>query len=250
MQHKHKQLLLPFLLWLMAFSASAQQKKILHNTYDLDSIKTIHIDIYDKPEIVMWSGNYLMTETKVELYLATQGIFKFYIEKKKRYDFVPTVNGTSFTLKSKDNTRKRIRTKKGECPEIVKVKIFIPDTYEAKGNNTWVSTIKEDTDAQFGNFTSSLDENKTPQTTSPQEKNDSTGMQPKPMPADTTITTPSDTSSVPGNANLTTPNDSTSAKGIDAGALHSADSTLLVPADTTSKGPTDKMILHKTDGNK
>lgn len=122
---------IPYLIVFLAFAApaNAQISKILHQTFELGTAQEIQLQLIGEYEIEKWAGNTILTETKVELYDASPGIFNHFVEKG-RYEIEIDNAETHIQLNSKDQERKSIRTKKGECFEIVKLKIFVPDNFE------------------------------------------------------------------------------------------------------------------------
>ena len=134
-----------FFLFVFSFCAIqsfAQLEKVLHQTIDVDSINTIQVDIKGDVEIEIWVGNTILTETSVQLYDATPGIFKHFIETEKRYEVVSETNNSAIRLYSFDSVRNSIRTKRGECFESVKVKVYIPDVFEVNDNLTMTRKIE------------------------------------------------------------------------------------------------------------
>ncbi len=110
---------------------NAQLTKVLHQTFEIDSVQTISIDLVGEYEIEKWAGNNILTETKIEIYETTPGIFKYFVEEKGRYDIVAEVKDISASLFSNDSERKAIKNKETdkECFEFIKVKIFVPDDF-------------------------------------------------------------------------------------------------------------------------
>ncbi|MFT4760680.1 MAG: hypothetical protein ACI9XO_004354 [Paraglaciecola sp.] len=124
-------------LFLFTFSnAQAQLEKVMHQTFEVGSMEGISLDLTGEYTIEKWAGNTIMTETKVELYEASPAILNHFIRKAKRYEVVADTVNTQLMLSSLDKERKPIRTKTQECPEIVHVRIFIPDTFEMTGDNS------------------------------------------------------------------------------------------------------------------
>ncbi len=111
--------------------ANAQLSKVIHQTFEIDSIDNLTINLVGEYELVKWAGNTILTETKVEIYNTTVGIFKFFIEEKKRYEIVADLNGANGTLFSFDSKRPTIKNNKTgeESYEMIKVKIFVPDDF-------------------------------------------------------------------------------------------------------------------------
>lgn len=111
--------------------ADAQLTKVLHQTFEVDSVEKITINLYGEYEIEKWAGNNILTETTIEIYDTTPGIFKYFIEEKGRYNIVAEINNMSASLFSNDSERRTIKNKitDKECYEFVKVKIFVPDEF-------------------------------------------------------------------------------------------------------------------------
>ncbi len=136
-----KALLLAFCLNFVQI-ASAQLEKVLHQTFELsDSITSVSLNIYGDYEFQKWSSNTIMVETSIELYDASPSILNHFV-KKGRYDLVFAAKGAMLNLDSKDLERTAIKTrvknKKNknsdeietkQCFEIVKVRVFIPDSF-------------------------------------------------------------------------------------------------------------------------
>ena len=120
------------ILILISFSnfSNAQLSKVLHQTFEIDDVDTVSLNLVGEYEIEKWAGNAILTETTIELYDAKPGIFKYFI-KEGRYEIIADVNETSVVLHAKDSERKSIRTKIGECYEFIKLKIFVPDDFNA-----------------------------------------------------------------------------------------------------------------------
>lgn len=127
-----------------SLSLSAQLKHTQHQTFQLDSINQVQINLVDPFTVETWAGNQLMTETQVQLYQASESVLQFFL-KNDRYSIVTDSAATNMmSLLSKDTERKRIRTKFGECEERIAVRIFVPKNFEQKGENTWARPAKEE----------------------------------------------------------------------------------------------------------
>jgi len=117
------------MLMLFALTAEAQLQKILHQSFEIEEVASISLDLYGEYEIEKWAGNTILTETSIQLYDANPNIFKFLV-KNGRYEIESGGEGELFSLTSKDKQRRSIKTKEGECFEFVKLKIFIPEDFE------------------------------------------------------------------------------------------------------------------------
>jgi len=126
--------------FLAVSSVQAQLEKILHQSFDLTSINNITLDLYGEYEIEKWAGNSILTETSVQVYDASIGIFKHFVESG-RYGIDANLDEESIALVSKDKKRTAIRTKKGECYEFVKVRIFVPDDFKVVDQGNLVRNV-------------------------------------------------------------------------------------------------------------
>ena len=111
--------------------ANAQLTKVLHQTFEIDSVEKITLSLVGEYEVEKWAGNTILTETKIEIYDATKGIFKFFIEEKGRYDIVAEIDGMNATIFSNDSERRTIKNKETdkECYEFIRLKIFVPEDF-------------------------------------------------------------------------------------------------------------------------
>lgn len=127
-----------------SLSLSAQLKHTQHQTFQLDSINQVEIDLVDPFTVETWAGNQLMTETQVQLYQASESVLQFFL-KNERYTIVTDSAATNMmSLLSKDTERKRIRTKFGECEERIAVRVFVPKNFEQKSDKVWARPPKEE----------------------------------------------------------------------------------------------------------
>ncbi len=113
--------------------ANAQLTKVLHQTFEIDSVDKITLNLVGEYELEKWAGNNILTETKIEIYDAKPGVFKYLIEEKGRYEIVAEINidNMTATLFSNDSKRSVIKNRETgkECYEFIKVKIFVPEDF-------------------------------------------------------------------------------------------------------------------------
>jgi len=128
--------LLALLLCSGIVSSHAQLSRTFHHSFEIDSIDQINLNLEGEYEINYWPGNTVLTETNVELYDASPNIFKHFI-KIGRYNIEYQENGTSGTVKHSQLQRKPIYTADGQCWEVIKLKIFIPDNFESMGEHNF-----------------------------------------------------------------------------------------------------------------
>ena len=115
----------------LGFSAlQAQQKRVLHQTFDVTGIEEIRLDIYGEVELVPWSGSKIMSETTVELAGAPKHVLEFFIEEKKRYDIEEIPGADFYVLQSVEKEHREISYKGVVCEEKVRVRLFIPEDFE------------------------------------------------------------------------------------------------------------------------
>lgn len=143
--------LLLFLFLLSVSVAWGQQRRILHQNFDLKGITAVEFDLRDEYVVELWAGASLLFETTVEMWEETQAgqtdapeaIFKHFVEKG-RYQVAGVLqNGNVLKVHSKDSQRAVIKTGKGVCSEKVQVRIMLPDTFQKTGDHSWLSASGE-----------------------------------------------------------------------------------------------------------
>ncbi len=107
---------------------AAQLKETVHQTFEIDEVQSINLDIAGDYEIVKWAGNTLMSKTYIELSDAKPSILNYYL-KEGRYELEGNASGESFSLVAKDKVRKAIRFKELTCYEYTNVVIYVPDDF-------------------------------------------------------------------------------------------------------------------------
>ncbi len=127
-----------------AVSLSAQLKHTQHQTFQLDSINQVQIDLVDPFTVETWAGNQLMTETQVQLYQASESVLQFFLKNERYTIETDSTASNIMSLLSKDTVRKRIKTKFGECEERISVRVFVPEDFEKKSDKVWARPVKEE----------------------------------------------------------------------------------------------------------
>ena len=123
-------LLLPiFVLMLAATSLFGQMERTFYQSYDIDSVKSVTLNIPQDFEIYAWAGNTILIETHIQLFEASPTLLDFFI-KQKRYEINMVKGSEAATLTPFQPERKPIKTAHGECTEVVTTKIFVPDTFD------------------------------------------------------------------------------------------------------------------------
>lgn len=121
---------------LVSLPAWSQWREILHQTFEVDSIQDVQLDIFGDYEVEPWAGNTILTETKVFLNCGNKNILTFLIEQG-RYDLEGKPNGANLLVVSKDKVRNPMRTNDKDCQETVRLRIFIPDDFTKTGEHAW-----------------------------------------------------------------------------------------------------------------
>lgn len=122
--------LLPILAAL-ALPAQAQMSRTIYQVFEVDSVKTVNLDIADVYEIQSWAGSTILIETNIQLSHGSPEILDYLI-KEGRYDVsMDTVVMPEVRIYTKmpDRKKKRVKTPDGEITEIPEAKIFVPDTF-------------------------------------------------------------------------------------------------------------------------
>lgn len=164
------------LICFTAINAQAQFRKVLHQTFEVDSLQEIHLELNGDVATETWPGNLLMTETVVEIERGARSIFDYFLEGG-RYDIVGVHSdslvvenladlpaGTHhLTFAYKDSSRlpitlrREVDNKVYEQKVIEKtaVKIYLPDSFEPQNQaaTVWrrkpeLETALESTDPQ------------------------------------------------------------------------------------------------------
>ena len=126
---------------LLICSADAQIKKTLHKTYRIDSVNHITLDLIGEYEVLTWAGSSVLIETSVELYDANINIYKFFL-KEGRYRTDLSLYNQTAAFVSHDKVRKTINTASGQCWEIVKSKIYVPEEFTILDNTKMIKNIE------------------------------------------------------------------------------------------------------------
>jgi len=120
-------------LFLMTFlfafllRCEAQMERTLYQVLEIDSVKTISIDLYGQYNLKSWAGSTMLIETTIQLTNASPAIMNYLI-KEGRYDFaVDTVNQSELKIYTRLKNRKKIKTPAGECTEIFMTNILVPE---------------------------------------------------------------------------------------------------------------------------
>ena len=136
MNYHFSRLLLSLALFSVSTPLWSQWREILHQTFAVDTIFEVQLDVFGDYELEMWAGNTIMTETNVELDCGSKGILKFLIEQG-RYELEGTGEGKNLLIVSKDKVRNPLRNNDKDCSESVSLRIFIPEKFQKTGEHQW-----------------------------------------------------------------------------------------------------------------
>ncbi|MEN0002951.1 MAG: hypothetical protein AAF798_02360 [Bacteroidota bacterium] len=125
-----------------------QHVKVLHNSFQLDSLKMLSVDFLGTYEVEPWAGDAVLVETTIKLYDASSGILEYLIENERYKIDADTIDETGLHLFSVKKERKIVRTSKGESREEVKVRVFLPDTFNQVGDHSWEAPEEEEEEKQ------------------------------------------------------------------------------------------------------
>lgn len=116
----------------------AQYRKVIHQTFEIDSIDQVILDLVGDLQIDTWPGNIIMTETTINIFDASSGLID-HMMKAGRYESISERPNESMilTISSKDKDRKSIKVRRrvnGKLVErtvyeLVDVRIFIPEDF-------------------------------------------------------------------------------------------------------------------------
>ncbi len=135
-----KKYILLFALLCQVALMQAQLQQIIHQSFALDEMNEVNLDLYGEYEIEVWPGSEILTETKIKLTNAKNSVLKYLIENKRYAVKLDTISERVVTLSSADKKRREIKTSKGTCVEEISIRIFIPDFFEKKTEKNWART--------------------------------------------------------------------------------------------------------------
>jgi hypothetical protein len=119
-------------LLLLAFSiaATAQMERTVYQSFEIDSMETLDLDLVGDYELVVWAGNSVLTETNVQIHHASPSILDYLIGNG-RYEILGDFQPKSAKFSTKNKERKPIKnSSRTECLEVITLKVFVPDTFE------------------------------------------------------------------------------------------------------------------------
>jgi len=104
----------------------AQTETKVHQSFSLNGIKNITIDISYPYTIEKWEGNTVLLETSIDIDNAPPTLVKMFLEAGRYKVFQHEKNNTIlYNLQSM--SRKDVLTSKGACVEKIKMHFFVPE---------------------------------------------------------------------------------------------------------------------------
>ncbi len=133
-----------FAVLLASTGLFGQIERSFYQSYEVDSVQRINLNLPEDFELYEWAGNTILVETHIQLFDATPTLLDFFV-KQKRYEMAVTKTPEAIELAPFLADRKPIRTSRGECTEVVSVKVFVPDTFEWAVDDKKHLTLKSPT---------------------------------------------------------------------------------------------------------
>ena len=119
----------------LSISLVAQIEKTIHQTFSLDSIDRVELNLTGEIIYETWSGASVLTETNIQLYNASKDLLKHFVEKQERYKIEEQRSSPSLNLASTEVDRRPIQYRGRVCDETVSIKVYVPEEFEISGNS-------------------------------------------------------------------------------------------------------------------
>ena len=124
-------LLFGFLL--LSTASFAQLERTLHQTFSLDSIDRVQVDLTGDVTFETWSGASLLAETHVALYQGNKDLLQFFVEKQERYRIEEQRTAPALQLASAQPERRAIQYRGKVCREEVQITVYVPEEFAISG---------------------------------------------------------------------------------------------------------------------
>ncbi len=124
-------------------SLNAQVIQQFHESYEINEVTDIKVDIEGEVEYVKWKGRALMVESYIRLENGSSAIMRHFL-KKGRYNIISDESETRLVVESEFKNRQAIVTPNGTCDEIVQIKVFYPDIFKHDGSGNFHRVLTED----------------------------------------------------------------------------------------------------------
>ena len=131
-----------YCLFLWCNNLAAQTQTKVHQSFNLDGLKNITIDISYPYDVEIWDGNTVLLETSIDLDNAPPNLVKMFLETG-RYKVLQQLNTNEVKFNLQPISRREVLTSKGTCVENISMTFYIPKdvTTQTLGNFT-KSSIK------------------------------------------------------------------------------------------------------------
>jgi len=117
----------------------AQTATKVHQSFSLNNLKNITIDILYPYTIEKWDGNTVLLETSIDIDNAPPSLLKMFLNSERYKIFQQEKNNTiQYTLKSMP--RKEVLTSKGPCTEKIHLHFYIPKNVIVRSLGNFVDT--------------------------------------------------------------------------------------------------------------
>lgn len=135
-----------FTLLLFCGLANAQHEKNIHETFQIDSIDILSLNLSgDNITVETWAGNMILAQTNIKLYDAgSPGILKYFVEQGRYELLLSDIENGQADLSSTKQKRAPIVTKNGECREEVTVKLLVPEDFIINENQSQMVREKKE----------------------------------------------------------------------------------------------------------
>lgn len=111
--------------------AHSQIEQTIHQTFEMDEVSSLRIEIPGEYQIIPWASTSILTETHVQLFQTSPAILKHFVEKAKRYDLTLEYKEGTAILKAVDMKREPIKIRDVKLREVVVQKIYLPEKLAA-----------------------------------------------------------------------------------------------------------------------
>lgn len=117
-----------FLFFCFITVASSQAVQRYHQSFEVDQVNAIDIQLEGNVQVETWAGNTVLVEVYVTTANGSSAILT-HLQKQGRFDLQFIADGNKALLSKKDVIRQPIKTKGVELDETVKYLISIPDSF-------------------------------------------------------------------------------------------------------------------------
>ena len=121
-------------------TVSAQAQRTSYQVFQLDTLTEIELQLFDDYKVESWAAKNLMTQSTIKLYNGSEGILQHFVDNGRYAVEVDTI-GSRLRLVSKDQERKKIKTKEGECFEVIELILYLPEEFEPRSEGLYIKKV-------------------------------------------------------------------------------------------------------------